>query len=129
MTAYAVSRTRQPAVATREEHMAGSIVEVNDTTFEQTILKADKPAVVDFWATWCGPCKMIAPHVEAVAAELAGQVIVAKVDVDSARGVASRYGIQSIPTLLFFKGGQVVDRMICGQHRKDDIKKKLLALI
>ncbi|HPW54784.1 MAG: thioredoxin [Thermoanaerobaculaceae bacterium] len=109
--------------------MAGSIVEVNDTTFEQTILKADKPAVVDFWATWCGPCKMIAPHVEAVAAELAGQVIVAKVDVDSARGVASRYGIQSIPTLLFFKGGQVVDRMIGGQHRKDDIKKKLLALI
>ncbi len=109
--------------------MAGNIVEVNDTTFEQTILKADKPAVVDFWATWCGPCKMIAPHVEAVAAEVAGQAIVAKLDVDSARGVASRFGIQSIPTLLFFKGGQVVDRMVGGQHRKDDIKKKLLALV
>lgn len=109
--------------------MAGNIIEVTDATFEQTILKADKPALVDFWAVWCGPCKMVAPHVEAVAAELAGQAVVAKVDVDSNRSIASRYGIQSIPTMLFFKGGQVVDRMVGGQHKKDDIKKKLLALV
>lgn len=109
--------------------MAGNTIEVTDATFEQVILKADKPAVVDFWAVWCGPCKMVAPHVEAVATEMAGQVVVAKVDVDSNRGVASRFGIQSIPTMLFFKGGQVVDRMVGGQHKKDDIKKKLLALL
>lgn len=109
--------------------MAGNTIEVTDATFEQIILKADKPAVVDFWAVWCGPCKMVAPHVEAVATEMAGQVVVAKVDVDSNRGVASRFGIQSIPTMLFFKGGQVVDRMVGGQHKKDDIKKKLQALL
>ena len=109
--------------------MAGNTIEVTDATFEQTILKADKPAVVDFWAVWCGPCKMIAPHVEAIATEMTGQAVVAKLDVDSNRGVASRFGIQSIPTILFFKGGQVVDRMVGGQHKKDDIKKKLLALL
>lgn len=109
--------------------MAGNTIEVTDATFEQVILKADKPAVVDFWAVWCGPCKMIAPHVEAVATEMAGQAVVAKVDVDSNRGIASRFGIQSIPTMLFFKGGQVVDRMVGGQHKKDDIKKKLQALL
>ncbi|MCU0291264.1 MAG: thioredoxin [Thermoanaerobaculaceae bacterium] len=109
--------------------MAGNTIEVTDATFEQIILKADKPAVVDFWAVWCGPCKMVAPHVEAVATEMAGQVVVAKVDVDSNRGVASRFGIQSIPTMLFFQGGQVVDRMVGGQHKKDDIKKKLQALL
>ena len=109
--------------------MAGNTIEVTDATFEQVIPKADKPAVVDFWAVWCGPCKMIAPHVEAVATEMAGQAVVAKVDVDSNRGIASRFGIQSIPTMLFFKGGQVVDRMVGGQHKKDDIKKKLQALL
>ena len=109
--------------------MAGNTIEVTDATFEQVILKADKPAVVDFWAVWCGPCKMIAPHVEAVATEMAGQAVVAKLDVDSNRGIASRFGIQSIPTMLFFKGGQVVDRMVGGQHRKDDIKRKLEALL
>jgi thioredoxin 1 len=113
----------------QEEIMAGNTIEVTDATFEQVILKADKPAIVDFWAVWCGPCKMVAPHVEAIATEMAGQAVVAKLDVDSNRGVASRFGIQSIPTMLFFKGGQVVDRMVGGQHKKDDIKKKLLALL
>jgi thioredoxin 1 len=109
--------------------MAGNVIEVSDATFEQLVVNADKPVVVDFWATWCGPCKMIAPHMEAVANELAGQAVVAKLDVDNNRAVASRYGIQSIPTMIFFKGGQVVDRMVGGQHKKDDIKKKLLALL
>jgi thioredoxin 1 len=108
--------------------MSGNMIVVTDDTFETLIINSDKPAVVDFWAVWCGPCKMIAPHVEAVADELAGKAVVAKLDVDSNRNSAIKFGIQSIPTLLFFKGGKVVDRVI-GAADKKTIREKLSALL
>ncbi len=108
--------------------MSGNVTQVTDATFEATVVNADKPAMVDFWATWCGPCRIIAPHVEALAEEFAGKVIVAKVDVDSSRQTAIKFGIQSIPTLLFFKGGKMVDRVI-GAVDKKVLKEKLAALL
>jgi thioredoxin len=108
--------------------MAGNAVPVTDANFDETILQSDKPALVDFWAVWCGPCRIIAPHVEALAGEYAGRAVVAKLDVDSSRNTAIKYGIQSIPTLLFFKGGKVVDRVI-GAVDKRIIADKLAALV
>ncbi len=108
--------------------MSGNVTQVTDETFEAAVVNAGKPAMVDFWATWCGPCRIIAPHVEALAEEFAGKVIVAKVDVDSSRQVAIKFGIQSIPTLLFFKGGKMVDRVI-GAVDKKVLKEKLTALL
>ena len=87
-------------------------VEVTDATFEQEVLKSDTPVLVDFWATWCGPCKMIAPIVEELANEFAGKVKFGKVDVDSNQQIAMQFGIRSIPTLLIFKGGRVVDQLV-----------------
>ena len=108
--------------------MGGKIAQVTDSTFETMILNNDKPSLVDFWATWCGPCRIIAPHVEALAEEFDGKATVTKLDVDSNRNTAIKYGIQSIPTLLFFKGGKVVDRVI-GVTDKKIIKDKLTALL
>jgi len=87
-------------------------VHITDTTFEQEILKHDGLAVVDFWAEWCGPCKMIAPMVEALAGEYAGKVKVGKVDTDAEQTYAKQYNVRSIPTLLFFKDGKVIDQII-----------------
>jgi len=98
--------------------MANNVTVVTDQTFDAEILKSDKPAVVDFWAAWCGPCRMIAPHIEALADEYAGRVVVAKLDVDANRNTARNFGIQSIPTVLFFKNGQVVDRVVGTVDRK-----------
>ncbi len=108
--------------------MAGHALQVTDQKFDQVILNGGKPAMVDFWAAWCGPCRMIAPHVEALAQEYAGRAIVAKVDVDANRQTAIRFGIQSIPTLLFFKDGQVVDRVV-GAVDKKVLQSKLEALL
>ncbi len=108
--------------------MGGNVTAVTDGTFEQVVVNAGKPAMVDFWATWCGPCKMIAPHVEALADEFAGKAVVAKLDVDNNRDTAIKFGIQSIPTLLFFKGGKLVDRVI-GAVDKKVLKEKLSALL
>ena len=81
-------------------------LEINDANFEELVLQADKPVLVDFWAEWCGPCRMVAPIVQELSEDFAGRLIVGKVDVDSNPGIATQFGIRNIPTILFFKGGR-----------------------
>ncbi len=100
---------------------------VTDANFAE-ILNTDKPVVVDFWATWCGPCRAIAPIVEEVAAEYEGKAVVCKCNVDECDDVPMTYGIRNIPTLIFFKNGERVDRHT-GVISKDDLKKKIDALL
>ena len=95
-----------------------SIVELNKTNFEAEVLKSAQPVLVDFWAEWCGPCKMIAPVLEEIATEQAGRAKVAKVNVDENPGLAAQYQIQSIPTLLYFAGGELRDKSVGAQGRK-----------
>lgn len=102
--------------------MAENIFEFNDGNFDAEVLKADKPVLIDFWAEWCVPCKMIAPAVEEVANENADGLKVGKVNVDVNPGIASKYGIRSIPTLLLFKGGQVAEKMV-GAVSKETIQE------
>ncbi|GMV36768.1 MAG: thioredoxin [Fimbriimonadales bacterium] len=102
----------------------GNAIAVTSDTFDSEVLQSSVPVLVDFWAAWCGPCRMIAPYVEAVAEEFAGQAKVAKVDVDSNQDLAMRYGIMGIPALLIFKGGQVVEQMV-GARGKDEIADTL----
>ena len=92
------------------------------------ILSDDKLVMVDFWAVWCGPCRMMSPIVDEVAEELAGRISVAKCDIDQQDALAMQYGIRSIPTLLFFKGGQLVDRLV-GAMPKAELLKKINSLI
>jgi thioredoxin 1 len=108
--------------------MAGKALEVTDANFEQTILKADKPALVDFWAIWCGPCRIVGPIVEEIAEEYDGRAVIAKLDVDANRDTAVRFGIQAIPTLLLVKNGEIADRIV-GTADKNSIKSKLDALL
>jgi len=105
--------------------MAGiHTLEFTDQNFEQEVLKSGQPVLVDFWATWCAPCRMMSPAVEAVADEYVGRAKVGKVNVDENLSVATRYNIRSIPTLLLFKGGQIQEQVV-GATSKDVISKLL----
>ncbi len=96
--------------------------EVTDANFETEVVKSDKPVLVDFWAPWCGPCRMVAPLVEELAEEYDGKVKFVKLNTDDNVNIATRYGIRSIPTLLMFKGGEPIDQII-GFRPKGDLKK------
>jgi len=102
-------------------------IEITDSNFEE-IIQSEQPILVDFWAEWCGPCKMIGPVVEEIAGEYDGKAVVGKVDVDANPGVASKFGIRSIPTLLFFKNGEIVDKQV-GAVPKAVLSQKLEAQI
>jgi thioredoxin 1 len=109
--------------------MAGlGVLEVNDASFDQEVLRSEQPVLVDFWAAWCGPCKAIAPIVDGLAAAYAGKLKVAKVNVDQNGATPSRYGIRGIPALLFFKGGKVADQVV-GYVPQDVIEEKVKRLI
>lgn len=90
----------------------GTVLHTTEADFEQDVLKAEQPVLVDFWAAWCGPCRAIAPHLERLASQFAGQAKIVKLDVDDHPNVAGRFGIRGIPTLLMFKDGQVVDHIV-----------------
>ena len=99
-------------------------IEVTDSNFEELILKSDKPALIDFWAEWCGPCRMIGPLVEELSTEYADKAVIAKLNVDENPEVCSKYGIRNIPTILFFKGGEVVDKQV-GAVPKNTLAQKI----
>ncbi|MET4080327.1 thioredoxin 1 [Pedobacter sp. UYP30] len=99
-------------------------LEITDANFEEVVLKSDKPVLVDFWAEWCGPCRMVGPIVEEIAKDFDGQAIVGKVNVDNNPQISMQFGIRNIPALLFFKGGEVVDKQV-GAVPKSVLAEKL----
>lgn len=103
-------------------------LELTDSNFQEMIVQSDKPAVVDFWAEWCGPCRMLTPIVKELSQEYDGRVVIGKVDVDNNPGISATYGIRNIPTLLFFKNGVVVDKQV-GVVPKGAIVQKIEALL
>jgi len=102
-------------------------LEITDTNFDE-IVSGDKPVVIDFWAEWCGPCRMVAPIIEELAAEYEGKVVIGKVDVDNNNEVVGQFGIRNIPSILFFKGGQVVDKHV-GAASKTVLEEKVKGLL
>ncbi len=108
--------------------MAGNTFEISDDTFKGMVLTSDTPVVVDFWAEWCGPCKMISPILEELAGENSETFKVGKVNVDDNRQTAMQYGVRSIPTLLVFKDGEVAGQIV-GAMPKDTLKKKILDIL
>ena len=108
--------------------MAGNMLEVTDQTFDKEVLQSDQPVLVDFWAAWCGPCRMIAPTVEALANDYAGKAKVAKMNVDDNQLTPTQYGIRGIPTLLLFKNGRVQEQIVgaVGRDAIENVIKKHL---
>jgi len=110
--------------------MMSKVIEIDETNFESEVAKSDIPVMIDFWAAWCGPCRMIAPHVEEASSLYSGKLKVGKVDVDNNHRIASQYSIMSIPAVMFFKNGMVVDQIIGAVPKKtlfDRIEKILLS--
>jgi thioredoxin 1 len=103
-------------------------VEITDANFDELVMKSDKPVMVDFWAEWCGPCRMIGPAVEELHTEYADRAVIGKVNVDHNSGVASQFGVRSIPTILFIKNGEVVDKSV-GAVPKATLAAKLDAIL
>ena len=103
-------------------------LEVNDSNFEEVVIKSDIPVLVDFWAEWCGPCRMIAPIIEEIAEQYKGKALVVKCDVDSSPNVAAKFSVRNIPTVLFFKEGKIADKQV-GAVPKNSFLTKLNALI
>jgi thioredoxin 1 len=99
-------------------------IHLSDASFEQEVVKSDLPVLIDFWAAWCGPCRMIAPVIDELASEYSGKAKICKLDVDSNQNTAMQFGIRSIPTILIFKGGEVVDTIV-GAVPKEQILNKL----
>tara|TARA_B100000795_G_scaffold36550_1_gene24094 strand:+ start:8381 stop:8698 length:318 start_codon:yes stop_codon:yes gene_type:complete len=103
-------------------------LEITSANFEELVLKSDKPVLVDFWAEWCGPCRMVGPIVDELHSDYDGKAVVGKVNVDDQQEIAAQYGIRNIPTILFFKNGEMVDKNV-GVAPKADLAKKIDALI
>ncbi|MBN2524656.1 MAG: thioredoxin [Bacteroidales bacterium] len=103
-------------------------LEINDSNFEEIVLKAEKPVIVDFWAEWCGPCRMVGPIVAEIGEDYKDKVIVGKLDVDNNPEIARKFGIRNIPTILFFKNGEIKDKQV-GAVPKSTLVKKLDALL
>ncbi len=103
-------------------------LEFTDSNFEELVLKSDKPAIVDFWAEWCGPCRLVGPIVEELATEYEGKAVIGKVNVDENSEITSTFGIRNIPTILFFKNGEIVDKQV-GATNKAALEAKLKALL
>ncbi len=103
-------------------------IEITESNFDELVLKSDKPVLLDFWAEWCGPCRVIAPFVKEIGDEFEGKAVVGKVDVDANPGISQRYGIRNIPTVLFIKDGEVADKQI-GAVPKNNLVEKLKALL
>jgi thioredoxin 1 len=103
-------------------------LEITDSNFDEIVMKSDKPVIVDFWAEWCGPCRMVGPIVNEIGAEYEGKAVVGKLDVDANPGVTMKFGIRNIPTILFFKNGEVADKQV-GAVPKSALVNKLEALL
>ena len=101
---------------------------ITDSNFEETVLKSDKPVLVDFWAAWCGPCRMVGPIIDELSEEYEGKAVVGKVDIDSNQQYAAQFGVRNIPTVLVFKNGELVDRKV-GVSSKNDYAQALDSLI
>ena len=103
-------------------------LEITDSSFEETVLKSDKPVMVDFWAAWCGPCRMVGPIIDELSEEYEGKAIIGKVDIDSNQQYAAQFGVRNIPTVLVFKDGELVDRKV-GVSSKNDYAQAIDKLI
>tara|TARA_B100001029_G_C15051057_1_gene450755 strand:+ start:1158 stop:1475 length:318 start_codon:yes stop_codon:yes gene_type:complete len=103
-------------------------INITENNFEEIVLESDKPVLLDFWAEWCGPCRMISPIIDELHNEFEGRAVIGKVNVDESSSISSKYGIRNIPTLLFIKNGEVVDKHV-GAVSKEDLSEKLTAIL